>query len=133
MLLWDGIIAQHYVYKVCRNQNVYNKSGNNLIGVAETIPGREGVSGFLWSFSTQKVKTSIVCVLSNNFRRVKVTVIIGFDILRVSIIKRPKEYWNIFDELKKFDDCDSDVNGNENPISEQEWIKHYVALLGPKN
>ena len=43
----------------------------------------------------------------------------------------PKEYWELFDKLKK---ChDQDTSSNESClIDDKEWINHYIKLLGPK-
>ena len=44
--------------------------------------------------------------------------------------ENPKEYWELFDQLK---DCDDNTNTSSNcPIDENEWINHYTKLLGPK-
>ena len=43
----------------------------------------------------------------------------------------PKEYWDLFNELKNFNG-DSNINKQDCPIKDEEWIKHYTDLLGPK-
>ncbi len=43
----------------------------------------------------------------------------------------PKEYWELFNELKKSND-DINVNDQDCPIKDEEWIKHYKDLLGPQ-
>ena len=43
----------------------------------------------------------------------------------------PKEYWEMFNELKKCHD-DVDINSQGCPIKDEEWIKHYKNLLGPQ-
>ena len=43
----------------------------------------------------------------------------------------PKEYWELFDKMK---DCHKNSNSghNESPIKDEEWIDHYLKLLGPQ-
>ena len=43
--------------------------------------------------------------------------------------KSPKEYWELFDELKK----SRSMENNVSQIEDQEWIKHYRKLLGHKD
>ena len=50
----------------------------------------------------------------------------------VSLSKdNPKEYWDLFNELKN---CHGDMNINsyDCPIKDEEWLKHYTNLLGPQ-
>ena len=42
----------------------------------------------------------------------------------------PKEYWELFDKLKK--NCHDNRNNMDCPINDKEWIDHYVKLSGPK-
>ena len=42
--------------------------------------------------------------------------------------KNPKEYWELFDKLRK----NKHTADNVCPINDQEWIKHYLKLLGPR-
>ena len=46
--------------------------------------------------------------------------------------ENPKEYWELFDQLKE---CRSGGNTKSDgcPIDDSEWISHYVKLLGPKS
>ena len=43
----------------------------------------------------------------------------------------PKEYWELFDKMK---DCHKNNNHDNNdcPIKHNEWIDHYLKLLGPQ-
>ena len=43
----------------------------------------------------------------------------------------PKEYWELFDQLKTLQK-DSDRT-DSNMINDSDWIEHYIKLLGPKN
>lgn len=43
----------------------------------------------------------------------------------------PKEYWELFNELKN-SNVDFNTNRQDCLIKDEEWIKHYTQLLGPK-
>ena len=77
-------------------------------------------------FAYKKRYKSAVCAAKRKFKQSL------YDKLADMSSSRPKEYWELFDQLKKFDNGDKGSDDDDNPISEQEWIKHYVSLLGPK-
>ena len=43
----------------------------------------------------------------------------------------PKEYCELFDQLKN---CQGNINltSQNSPIKDEEWVRHYTDLLGPK-
>ena len=44
----------------------------------------------------------------------------------------PKEYWDLFNEIKNCDSSSNNINSENCPIKDEEWIRHYKHLLGPK-
>ena len=54
-----------------------------------------------------------------------------YDKLEKISTENPKEYWELFDKLKSCPKNSNQVN-NDCPIKDEEWIAHYLKLLGPQ-
>ena len=99
-----------------RTRNSLLRMGRDLVGQCNNHETRENF------FRLKRRYKTLVCQAKRNFKQT-----IYNKLERLESVN-PKEYWELFEQLK----LEGSGKSVKCPIDDDEWIRHYTKLLGPK-